>query len=193
MHDLRFRESKIHIIFYRGQTNLTGSRTQTVSNPSPLRTCGTGCCMCILARTFSLQHNHNDFFCVWRLHAMSLIQSCREYWILNITSYLYLSYSFLNAGTYFNCIMFMVASSVVTTIMILNYHHRKADTHSMPHWVGSHIPDWVGQVRICRVILHSTELVSAVANLYRGHKKVSLATMFADLNSFWGEVGANLN
>ena len=39
-------------------------------------------------------------------------------------------------GTYFNCIMFMVASSVVTTIMILNYHHRKAHTHNMPDWVG---------------------------------------------------------
>merc|ERR1719297_348931 len=38
-------------------------------------------------------------------------------------------------GTYFNCIMFMVASSVVTTIMILNYHHRQADTHAMPAWV----------------------------------------------------------
>ena len=39
-------------------------------------------------------------------------------------------------GTYFNCIMFMVASSVVTTIMILNFHHRKPETHSMPDWVG---------------------------------------------------------
>ncbi|KAF4528357.1 hypothetical protein B566_EDAN006614 [Ephemera danica] len=34
-------------------------------------------------------------------------------------------------GTYFNCIMFMVASSVVSTILILNYHHRNADTHEM--------------------------------------------------------------
>ena len=42
---------------------------------------------------------------------------------------------FLCAGTYFNCIMFMVASSVVSTIMILNYHHRQADTHKMPPWV----------------------------------------------------------
>ena len=33
--------------------------------------------------------------------------------------------------------MFMVASSVVTTIMILNYHHRKAHTHHMPDWVGA--------------------------------------------------------
>ena len=43
-------------------------------------------------------------------------------------------------GTYFNCIMFMVASSVVTTIMILNYHHRKAETHEMPNWVSQSLP-----------------------------------------------------
>nr|CAD7256955.1 unnamed protein product [Timema shepardi] len=40
-------------------------------------------------------------------------------------------------GTYFNCIMFMVASSVVSTILILNYHHRNADTHDMSPWVSS--------------------------------------------------------
>ena len=39
------------------------------------------------------------------------------------------------SGTYFNCIMFMVASSVVTTIMVLNYHHRHKETHAMPAWV----------------------------------------------------------
>ncbi|XP_031624539.1 neuronal acetylcholine receptor subunit alpha-7-like [Contarinia nasturtii] len=38
-------------------------------------------------------------------------------------------------GTYFNSIMFMVASSVVSTILILNYHHRSADTHEMSDWV----------------------------------------------------------
>lgn len=38
-------------------------------------------------------------------------------------------------GTYFNCIMFMVASSVVSTILILNYHHRNPDTHEMSDWV----------------------------------------------------------
>ncbi|XP_037711647.1 neuronal acetylcholine receptor subunit alpha-7 isoform X1 [Drosophila subpulchrella] len=38
-------------------------------------------------------------------------------------------------GTYFNCIMFMVASSVVSTILILNYHHRNADTHEMSEWI----------------------------------------------------------
>ena len=31
--------------------------------------------------------------------------------------------------------MFMVAASVVTTIMVLNYHHRLVDTHEMPDWV----------------------------------------------------------
>jgi len=43
------------------------------------------------------------------------------------------------SGTYFNCIMFMVASSVVSTILILNYHHRNADTHEMSPWVSSDV------------------------------------------------------
>ena len=30
----------------------------------------------------------------------------------------------------------MVAASVVTTILILNYHHRKTETHEMPQWVS---------------------------------------------------------
>ena len=38
-------------------------------------------------------------------------------------------------ATYFNAIMFMVAASVVTTILILNYHHRNQQTHTMPYWV----------------------------------------------------------
>merc|ERR1719322_1739599 len=46
-------------------------------------------------------------------------------------------------GTYFNCIMFMVASSVVTTIMVLNYHHRLADTHEMPNWVRCVFLQWI--------------------------------------------------
>ena len=51
-------------------------------------------------------------------------------------------------GTYFNCIMFMVASSVVTTIMILNYHHRLADTHEMPPWVNK-IDDFLTDYSFC--------------------------------------------
>lgn len=41
-----------------------------------------------------------------------------------------------NTGTYFNCIMFMVASSVVLTVVVLNYHHRTADIHEMPPYVN---------------------------------------------------------
>ncbi|XP_046437588.1 neuronal acetylcholine receptor subunit alpha-7-like isoform X2 [Daphnia pulex] len=46
-------------------------------------------------------------------------------------------------GTYFNCIMFMVASSVVSTVLILNYHHRNADTHEMASWVRTLFLHWL--------------------------------------------------
>jgi len=46
-------------------------------------------------------------------------------------------------GTYFTAIMFMVASSCVTTIMVLNYHHRMADTHDMPDWVQMLFLQWM--------------------------------------------------
>ena len=54
------------------------------------------------------------------------------------TTLFYTFQSFLNSfflATYFNAIMFMVAASVVTTILILNYHHRNQQTHTMPYWV----------------------------------------------------------
>ena len=41
-----------------------------------------------------------------------------------------------DAGTYFNFIQGMVASSVVLTVLVLNYHHRNPDTHNMPPWVS---------------------------------------------------------
>ncbi|XP_065337703.1 neuronal acetylcholine receptor subunit alpha-7 isoform X8 [Cloeon dipterum] len=48
----------------------------------------------------------------------------------------------LTLGTYFNCIMFMVASSVVLTVVVLNYHHRTADIHEMPQWVKTVLLHW---------------------------------------------------
>lgn len=46
-------------------------------------------------------------------------------------------------GTYFNCIMFMVASSVVLTVVVLNYHHRTADIHEMPQWIKTVFLQWL--------------------------------------------------
>merc|ERR550534_2697351 len=46
-------------------------------------------------------------------------------------------------STYFNCIMMMVASSVVLTVVVLNYHHRTAETHVMPMWVKSVFLQWM--------------------------------------------------
>ncbi|XP_045482655.1 neuronal acetylcholine receptor subunit alpha-7 isoform X8 [Harmonia axyridis] len=49
----------------------------------------------------------------------------------------------LTLGTYFNCIMFMVASSVVLTVVVLNYHHRKPDIHEMPQWIKTVFLQWL--------------------------------------------------
>ncbi|KAG1669856.1 Neuronal acetylcholine receptor subunit alpha-7 [Nymphon striatum] len=46
-------------------------------------------------------------------------------------------------GTYFACIMIMVAFSVVMTVVVLNYHHRNAESHTMPTWVKSVLLQWL--------------------------------------------------
>ncbi|XP_042887412.1 neuronal acetylcholine receptor subunit alpha-7-like isoform X7 [Penaeus japonicus] len=46
-------------------------------------------------------------------------------------------------ATYFNCIMFMVASSVVLTVVVLNYHHRTPTTHTMPNWIKCVLLQWL--------------------------------------------------
>ncbi|GAB6031191.1 Acetylcholine Receptor [Chamberlinius hualienensis] len=46
-------------------------------------------------------------------------------------------------GTYFACIMIMVAFSVVLTVVVLNYHHRNLDTHEMPPWVKTVFLQWL--------------------------------------------------
>ncbi|CAG0893525.1 unnamed protein product [Cyprideis torosa] len=64
-------------------------------------------------------------------------------------------------GTYFNCIMFMVASSVVLTVVILNYHHRSADTHEMPNWIKTVFLQWLPWI----------------LRMDRPHKKISFKTI----------------
>ncbi|KAL7297584.1 hypothetical protein TKK_0009261 [Trichogramma kaykai] len=39
--------------------------------------------------------------------------------------------------------MFMVASSVVLTVLVLNYHHRKPDNYEMPNWTKSVFLQWL--------------------------------------------------
>jgi len=46
-------------------------------------------------------------------------------------------------GTYFNFIMGMVASSVLLTVLVLNYHHRHPETHDMPTWIKRVFLQWL--------------------------------------------------
>ncbi|XP_076237556.1 nicotinic acetylcholine receptor alpha6 [Calliopsis andreniformis] len=46
-------------------------------------------------------------------------------------------------GSYFNCIMFMVASSVVLTVLVLNFHHRSPDRYVMPEWIKMVFLQWL--------------------------------------------------
>ncbi|KAL1130064.1 hypothetical protein AAG570_013007 [Ranatra chinensis] len=72
---------------------------------------------------------------------------------------------YIFSGTYFNCIMFMVASSVVLTVVVLNYHHRTADIHEMPHWVRTvfllWLPWFLGMSRPGKKITRKTITMSS--------------------------------
>ena len=47
-------------------------------------------------------------------------------------------------GIYFSCIMVIVAVSVVTTIMVLNFHHRAAAANcEMPTWIRTVFLQWL--------------------------------------------------
>lgn len=62
--------------------------------------------------------------------------------------------------------MFMVASSVVSTILILNYHHRNADTHEMSEWVSEIGRDKVVECLEIRLKQERIDIpVSALKNL----------------------------
>ncbi|XP_022258670.1 neuronal acetylcholine receptor subunit alpha-7-like isoform X2 [Limulus polyphemus] len=49
-------------------------------------------------------------------------------------------------GTYFACIMMMVAFSVVMTVVVLNYHHRSQDTHEMPAYIKTLFLVWLPKI-----------------------------------------------
>ncbi|XP_076322928.1 neuronal acetylcholine receptor subunit alpha-7-like isoform X2 [Tachypleus tridentatus] len=49
-------------------------------------------------------------------------------------------------GTYFACIMIMVAFSVVMTVVVLNYHHRSQDTHEMPDYIKALFLVWLPKI-----------------------------------------------
>lgn len=47
-----------------------------------------------------------------------------------------ISVSFV-AGVYFACVMIMCTISVITTVVVLNFHHRTPDMYEMPIWVSN--------------------------------------------------------
>lgn len=59
----------------------------------------------------------------------------------------------------------MVASSVVSTILILNYHHRNADTHEMSEWVCTDC-SWPGWAVDLLLFIPNPELQIKVIFLY---------------------------
>ncbi|KAL3290310.1 hypothetical protein HHI36_023654 [Cryptolaemus montrouzieri] len=75
-------------------------------------------------------------------------------------------------GTYFNCIMFMVASSVVSTILILNYHHRNADTHEMSDWVKVVFLYWLPWL----LRMHRPNHTASADSLPQSSRPASVAT-----------------
>lgn len=79
--------------------------------------------------------SHQFTFCLRWFHYINH-KSCGHYLFSDCVDVLSMfTFVCIIIGTYFNCIMFMVASSVVLTVVVLNYHHRTADIHEMPPWV----------------------------------------------------------
>ncbi|XP_015127141.1 neuronal acetylcholine receptor subunit alpha-7 [Diachasma alloeum] len=91
-------------------------------------------------------------------------------------------------GTYFNCIMFMVASSVVLTVLVLNYHHRTADNHEMQQWVKTVLLQWLPWMlcmhRPGKKITRKTIMMSNKMREIERHNKSSksLIANVADMN-----------
>jgi len=46
-------------------------------------------------------------------------------------------------GIYFASIMILCTISVITTVLVLNFHHRNPDTHEMPMWIRQLVCEWL--------------------------------------------------
>ncbi|XP_059151414.1 neuronal acetylcholine receptor subunit alpha-7-like [Physella acuta] len=46
-------------------------------------------------------------------------------------------------GIYFACIMVMCSLSIVFTVIVLNFHYRSPETHTMPKWVKYSVCGWL--------------------------------------------------
>lgn len=96
-----------------------------------------------ILHTHTLLDSWNWMLCGWLWHARSLSaqhihHELRARYLFSVFGTFPHNHFHLHCiiGTYFNCIMFMVASSVVLTVVVLNYHHRTADIHEMQPWVN---------------------------------------------------------
>jgi Neurotransmitter-gated ion-channel transmembrane region. len=77
--------------------------------------------------------------------------------------------------------MFMVASSVVLTVVVLNYHHRTADIHEMPQWVS------VAQKAAIKVF-DFFKTCTSLTFIYSTNKLMSSFSFF--LNELWSTISA---
>ncbi|XP_043282936.1 acetylcholine receptor subunit alpha-type acr-16 isoform X1 [Venturia canescens] len=102
-------------------------------------------------------------------------------------------------GTYFNCIMFMVASSVVLTVLVLNYHHRTADIHEMPPWIKTVFLQWLPWIlgmcrpgkKITRKSIMKSHRMRELELQERSSK--SLLANVLDINDDYRHVNASTN
>uniref|UniRef100_A0A1I8GWB3 Neur_chan_LBD domain-containing protein n=1 Tax=Macrostomum lignano TaxID=282301 RepID=A0A1I8GWB3_9PLAT len=53
-------------------------------------------------------------------------------------------------GMYFACTMIMCSLSVVFTVIVLNYHHRNAESHPIPNWVRKFICVYLASILCMR-------------------------------------------
>uniref|UniRef100_A0A1I8HTP0 Neuronal acetylcholine receptor subunit alpha-7 n=1 Tax=Macrostomum lignano TaxID=282301 RepID=A0A1I8HTP0_9PLAT len=61
------------------------------------------------------------------------------------------------SGMYFACTMIMCSLSVVFTVIVLNYHHRDAESHPIPNWVRQFICTYLASILCMRRMRRDTD------------------------------------